>query len=137
MGLQARLMAAPPAAGPGWAHQGGGPAREDAGIRVSVSAGGAVFRVRVVPRASRSGIAGIQNDALKLRITAPPVEGKANEECIRLLAETLVVWMGDFGRTPTINKDAGRDHRPPKLGSSYLGLGICRLVSRRVLPEHG
>ena len=29
-----------------------------------------------------------------------------------LLESTLVVWMGDFGRTPTINKDAGRDHWP-------------------------
>jgi uncharacterized protein len=52
---------------------------------------GVVFRIRVVPRASRSGIAGVQGDALKLRITAPPVEGKANEECIRLLAERLAV----------------------------------------------
>jgi hypothetical protein len=29
-----------------------------------------------------------------------------------LLDSTLVIWMGDFGRTPTINKDAGRDHWP-------------------------
>jgi uncharacterized protein (DUF1501 family) len=29
-----------------------------------------------------------------------------------LLESTLVVWMGDFGRTPLINKDAGRDHWP-------------------------
>ncbi len=52
---------------------------------------GVVFRVRVVPRASRREIAGVQDDALKLRITAAPVEGKANEECIRLLAEVLGV----------------------------------------------
>ena len=52
---------------------------------------GVVFRIRVVPRASRSEPAGFRNDALKLRITAPPVEGKANEECIRLLAELLGV----------------------------------------------
>lgn len=55
---------------------------------------GVIFRIRVVPRASRSEVAGIQGDALKLRITAPPVEGKANEECIRLLAETLGVKKG-------------------------------------------
>lgn len=67
-----------------------------AGSPVSVreTAAGAVFHVRVVPRASRSEIAGVQNDALKLRITAPPVEGKANEECIRLLAERLGVKRG-------------------------------------------
>jgi uncharacterized protein (TIGR00251 family) len=55
---------------------------------------GVIFHIRVVPRASRSEVAGIQGDALKLRITAPPVEGKANEECIRLLAETLGVKKG-------------------------------------------
>lgn len=52
---------------------------------------GAVFRIRVVPRASRRELAGVQDDALKLRITAAPVEGKANEECIRLLADLLGV----------------------------------------------
>jgi uncharacterized protein (TIGR00251 family) len=39
-------------------------------------------------------VAGIQGDALKLRITAPPVEGKANEACITLLAELLRVKRG-------------------------------------------
>ena len=55
---------------------------------------GVVFRIRVVPRASRSESAGFQDDALKLRITAPPVEGKANEACIALLAELLGVKKG-------------------------------------------
>jgi uncharacterized protein len=52
---------------------------------------GVIFRIRVVPRASRCEAAGFQDDALKLRITAPPVEGKANEACITLLAELLGV----------------------------------------------
>ena len=60
-------------------------------IPIRETATGVVFRIRVVPRASRCEVAGIQDDALKLRITAPPVEGKANEECIRLLAELLGV----------------------------------------------
>ena len=63
-------------------------------LSVRETAAGAVFRVRVVPRSSRSGIAGTQDDALRLRIMAPPVEGKANEECIRLLAELLGVKRG-------------------------------------------
>jgi uncharacterized protein (TIGR00251 family) len=50
---------------------------------------GVIFNIRVLPRSSRCEIAGIQNDALKLKITAPPVEGKANEECIRFLSDTL------------------------------------------------
>ncbi len=52
---------------------------------------GVVFRIRVVPRASRCGPAGFQDDALKLRITAPPVEGRANDACVSLLAELLGV----------------------------------------------
>ncbi|MBN2439214.1 MAG: YggU family protein [Deltaproteobacteria bacterium] len=52
---------------------------------------GVVFHIRVVPRASRCETAGIQDAALKIRITAPPVEGKANEACIALLAALLGV----------------------------------------------
>jgi hypothetical protein len=41
-----------------------------------------------------------------------------------LLDTTLVVWMGDFGRTPTINKDAGRDHWPRCYSMLLAGGGI-------------
>jgi uncharacterized protein (DUF1501 family) len=41
-----------------------------------------------------------------------------------LLDETLVVWMGDFGRTPTINKDAGRDHWPQCGTVVFAGGGV-------------
>ena len=60
-------------------------------IPIRETPAGTGFRIRVVPRASRSEMAGIQGDALKLRLNAPPVEGKANDECIRFLAELLGV----------------------------------------------
>ena len=41
-----------------------------------------------------------------------------------LLESTLVVWMGDFGRTPVINKDAGRDHWPRCYSMILAGGGI-------------
>jgi Protein of unknown function (DUF1501) len=41
-----------------------------------------------------------------------------------LLDSTLVVWMGDFGRTPAINKDAGRDHWPGCYSMVLAGGGI-------------
>jgi hypothetical protein len=41
-----------------------------------------------------------------------------------LLDSTLVVWMGDFGRTPIINKDAGRDHWPQCYSMVLAGGGI-------------
>ena len=41
-----------------------------------------------------------------------------------LLDETLVIWMGDFGRTPIINKEAGRDHWPQCYSMVLAGGGI-------------
>jgi uncharacterized protein (TIGR00251 family) len=58
------------------------------------TADGVVFHVRVVPRASKCEAAGFQGDALKLRITAPPVEGKANEALVALVAELFGVKKG-------------------------------------------
>jgi uncharacterized protein (TIGR00251 family) len=45
------------------------------------------IQVKVHPRAKRSAVAGRFGDAWKLDLAAPPIEGKANEECIRFLAE--------------------------------------------------
>jgi hypothetical protein len=51
--------------------------------------GAITFTVRVVPRASRSGVVGEHDGALRVRVAAPPVEGAANEELIRTLARAL------------------------------------------------
>jgi hypothetical protein len=50
-----------------------------------------VFKVQVVPRASRSEVVGEYNGSLRIRIAAPPVDGAANEELIRVLAKTFKV----------------------------------------------
>jgi uncharacterized protein (TIGR00251 family) len=52
---------------------------------------GATFQVRVHPRARKNAITGVVGDALKLALTAPPVEGRANDACIAFLAEFLNV----------------------------------------------
>jgi uncharacterized protein (TIGR00251 family) len=52
------------------------------------------FAVRVVPRASRNEITGVQGSVLKVRLTAPPVEGKANRALIAFLAGVLGVKKG-------------------------------------------
>ena len=44
------------------------------------------FKARVQPRASRSELAGIYADAVKVRLAAPPVDGKANAECRKFFA---------------------------------------------------
>ena len=48
-----------------------------------------VLAVRVQPRASRNAIEGEHHGALRIRLTAPPADGRANEACCRLLAESL------------------------------------------------
>ena len=52
---------------------------------------GWVFKVQVQPRSSRNQLVGLQGDALKVKLTAPPVEGRANQACIEVLAEALGV----------------------------------------------
>ncbi len=53
--------------------------------------GGVEISIRAQPRASGSEIVGLHGDQLKVRIAAPPVEGAANTELIKLLAKVLGV----------------------------------------------
>ena len=50
---------------------------------------GVELRVRATPRASRTEIAGLHADALRVRLRAPPVDGKANLALIAFLSQTL------------------------------------------------
>lgn len=50
-----------------------------------------VCRLRIVPRAPRSELAGVHGDRLKLRLCAPPVDGRANAELVVLLARLFGV----------------------------------------------
>lgn len=58
-------------------------------IPVSPSRGSVTFKVRVVPRAGRTEIAGIRGDALLVRLAAAPVDGAANEALLEVLASAL------------------------------------------------
>jgi hypothetical protein len=53
------------------------------------SPNGATFTIRVHPRARKNAITGEAGDALKVALTAPPVDGKANEGCIEFFAKLL------------------------------------------------
>ena len=55
------------------------------------SNGAVTFAVKVLPRASKHEIVGVEGDAIKIRLKASPVEGKANLALIAFLAETLDV----------------------------------------------
>jgi uncharacterized protein (TIGR00251 family) len=58
-------------------------------IAIQETAAGVTFAVRVQPRARRNAIVGQFGEALKLALTAPPVDGRANEACVEFLAEVL------------------------------------------------
>jgi len=60
-------------------------------MEITASPEGVSFYVQVQPRASRDAIAGEHADALKVRLTAPPVDDRANQALTRLLAERLNV----------------------------------------------
>ena len=60
-------------------------------IDIVESNGGVTFAVKVHPRAKKNGVTGELGDALKLSLTTPPVEGRANEACVEFFAKLLKV----------------------------------------------
>lgn len=70
---------------------------------------GVSFAVHVQPRASTCGVTGIHNGALKIRLTSPPVDGAANEQCRAFFADLLkvrrrdvTIITGETSRTKTV-----------------------------------
>jgi uncharacterized protein (TIGR00251 family) len=58
-------------------------------IPLQESKSGVTFAIRVHPRAKKNAITGEVGDALKVSLTTPPVEGRANEACIKFFAKLL------------------------------------------------
>ncbi len=82
---------------------------------------GVTFEVRVQPRSSRLGIEGVAGGVLRVKLTAPPAGGAANEQLVKLLADELGVRKSSVrilrGRTSRnkvvevtgLGAEAGRD----------------------------
>ena len=86
------------------------------------SGGGVIFAVRVIPRSSRNAFAGVQGDALKVKLTAPPVEGAANAALIAFLADRLGVRKsavsivsGERSRSKTVRVEGVTRERAEKV----------------------
>lgn len=78
------------------------------------------FWIHVSPRARRQRVGGLHADALRVRVTAPPVEGKANAACVRVLAQTL-------GEPPArIELDAGSRGRRKRVTIRGDPEALCR-----------
>ena len=91
------------------------------------TAEGVVVSVRVVPRAPRSIVQGLLGDALKIRLAAPPVEGKANSELVRFLAEVLDLHAS---RIQLLAGATGRNKRV-----LIQGLHAAEVVARLIPPD--
>lgn len=81
--------------------------------RLSGDAVALILHVHAQPGARTSAIAGIHGDALKIRLAGPPVDGKANAELIRYLADAfgvplraVVLLRGETGRRKTVRVEA-------------------------------
>lgn len=61
------------------------------GLATQEKDGSLAFPVRVVPKAKKNEIVGVEGEVLKVRIAAPPVRGKANEALVKFLAQALGV----------------------------------------------
>jgi uncharacterized protein (TIGR00251 family) len=88
---------------------------------------GASFQVRVQPRAKKNAITGEVGDAIKLAITAPPVDGRANEACIAFFAELLNV-----GRS-SVTIAAGQSSRNKVI--RVAGMSAAQVTKRLKQPE--
>jgi uncharacterized protein (TIGR00251 family) len=68
-----------------------GPGPGSALTALAATPDGVRLKLRVQPRASRTELAGLHGDEIRIRIAAPPVDGAANEALVRFLAERLGV----------------------------------------------
>ena len=91
-------------------------------ISCSDKNGSITFHVYVVPRASRSEIAGEHNGALRVRIAAPPVDGAANRELIAMLAKALHVPRS------AVAIDSGHNSRTKRVTVSQSGSEILDAI---------
>src|SRR5205807_31986 len=78
-------------------------------IPIQETAKGVTFSIKVHPRARKNAISGTVGDALKLSLTAPPVDGKANRAVIEFFADifkiprsSITITSGETGRLKTI-----------------------------------
>lgn len=90
---------------------------------ISESGTGVVLNVRVVPRASRNEVRGELAGALKIRLQAPPVDGKANQALIDFLSEALNVSRSAIA---IVSGETGRNKR-------VAVAGIKEEAARRLL----
>ena len=95
-------------------------------VTIRESSTGVTFAVKVQPRARKNAITGVVGDALKLALTAPPIEGRANDAVIRFFADffeiprsSVTIASGARGRRKVIRvKDVSKQAIEDKLAEN-------------------
>jgi uncharacterized protein len=95
-------------------------------VTLKESANGVTFAIKVHPRARKNAITGTVGDALKLALTAPPVDGKANQAVIEFFADlfaitrsSVTIASGETSRTKVIRVSGiSADHVRQRLTSA-------------------
>ena len=81
---------------------------------------GIVFKVYVQPRSAKTQISGIHDDALKIKITAPPVDGAANKAVIQYLAKCLKT------NQSSLEIVSGHSSRTKRISYRFRGEGLTQ-----------
>jgi len=83
---------------------------------------GVFIRVRLQPRSSKNAVEGVQENSLKIKLTAPPVEGEANRALIEFLSDILGI------RKTALSIDSGTKSREKRV--KVEGLGVKDIAQR-------
>lgn len=104
-------------------------------IPIRREADGSSFEVVVQPRSSRAAVEGPREGALRLRLTAPPVEGAANRQCVELLSGALGVPKSAVtivsGATGKRKRIRVRGLEPPAVEAALAAFSVTDTRSRR------
>ena len=95
---------------------------------ISSTEDGVLINVRVVPRASKNEIVGVRDNALRIRLQTPPIEGRANRKLVRLLATTLDI---PRNRISIVSGDKSRNKRVLVKDLNEREVGKKLRISRR------
>ncbi|MGD8258840.1 MAG: DUF167 family protein [Desulfobacterales bacterium] len=104
-------------------------------VKIRKNPDGVIFKVFVQPRSSKNIICGLHGDALKIKLTAPPVDNAANQMCTKFLAKLLGVPKSSIeilsGKTGRTKQVLLRSNQANISGQEYnrLKLLIQKLVA--------
>lgn len=97
----------------------------------SVTGDGIVLNLHIQPRASKNEVCGVQDNALKIRLTSPPVDGAANKLCREFLSDLFHVPKSSV---EIISGETSR-HKRVRITSNDPDR-LCRIIDENIVRQH-